>query len=68
VEIRVDDAGPGVPEEERERVFELFYSRRPYGVGIGLATCRQIVGAHGGRILVESSDLGGASFRVWLPG
>jgi two-component system, NtrC family, sensor histidine kinase HydH len=67
VEIHVDDAGPGVPEEERERVFELFYSSRPYGVGIGLATCRQIVAAHGGRLGIESSDLGGASFRVWLP-
>ena len=67
VEIRVDDSGPGVPPEERERVFELFYSSRPYGVGIGLATCRQITAAHGGRIRVEASDSGGASFRVWLP-
>jgi two-component system sensor histidine kinase HydH len=67
VEIRVDDAGPGVPPEDRERVFDLFYSSRPYGVGIGLATCRQIVVAHGGRIRAETSDLGGASFRVWLP-
>lgn len=67
VEIHVDDAGPGVPEEDRERVFELFFSTRPYGVGVGLATCRQIVLAHGGRIWVEPSDLGGASFRVFLP-
>jgi signal transduction histidine kinase len=67
VELRVDDAGPGVPEEDRERVFELFFSTRPYGVGIGLAACRQIVAAHGGRIWVERSELGGASFRVFLP-
>lgn len=67
VELHVDDAGPGVPEEDRERVFELFFSTRPYGVGVGLATCRQIVLAHGGRIWVEPSDLGGASFRVFLP-
>jgi two-component system sensor histidine kinase HydH len=67
VEIRVDDSGPGVSPDERERVFELFYSSRPYGVGIGLATCRQIAAAHGGRIRVETSDSGGASFRVWLP-
>ncbi|MBI5490586.1 MAG: hypothetical protein HY905_24850 [Deltaproteobacteria bacterium] len=67
VEICVDDAGPGVPDEERERVFELFYSSRPYGVGIGLATCRQIVASHGGRLEVARSDLGGASFKVWLP-
>ncbi len=67
VELQVDDAGPGVPEEDRERVFELFFSTRPYGVGVGLATCRQIVAAHGGRIWVAPSDLGGASFRVLLP-
>mgnify|MGYP000047136460 CR=1 FL=1 len=67
VELHVDDAGPGVPEEDRERVFDLFFSTRPYGVGVGLATCRQIVLAHGGRIWVEPSDLGGASFRVFLP-
>ncbi|NMC71452.1 MAG: hypothetical protein GYA57_15485 [Myxococcales bacterium] len=68
VELHVDDAGPGVPEEDRERIFELFFSTRPYGVGVGLATCRQIVLAHEGRIWVEPSDLGGASFRVFLPG
>ena len=67
VELQVDDAGPGVPEEDRERIFELFFSTRPYGVGVGLATCRQIVAAHGGRIWVEPSELGGASFRVFLP-
>ena len=75
IEIRVDDAGPGVPDEERERVFDLFYSGRRYGVGIGLATCRQIVTAHGGRIEVDRSDLGGASARcpdrrhqrAWVP-
>ncbi|MCG3135268.1 MAG: Adaptive-response sensory-kinase SasA [Planctomycetes bacterium] len=72
--VSVDDDGPGVPERERELVFEEFYrgddtlSRRTQGAGIGLALCRRIVLAHGGTVRAErSAGLGGASFRVWLP-
>jgi signal transduction histidine kinase len=74
VAIEVDDDGPGVPERERELVFEEFYrgddtlSRRVEGTGIGLAVSRRIVLAHGGRIeVVKSERLGGACFRVTLP-
>jgi len=72
VEITVDDAGVGVPEEERERIFEPFYRGRAkngqrVGYGLGLALSRSAVQAHGGRIAVGTSPLGGASFRVTLP-
>jgi signal transduction histidine kinase len=62
----VDDDGPGVPEPERERIFELFErgstSKDRPGTGIGLATCRKIVESYGGGIRCEASELGGARF------
>ena len=69
--LTVDDSGPGIPEEDRERVFEKFFRRQlePAGgsVGLGLAICREIVEAHGGAIWVADSRLGGTSMRVALP-
>ena len=70
VRFTVDDNGPGVPEADRERVFGLMEratSSAP-GLGIGLSTCRRIVQAHGGRIGIDDSPLGGASVWVVLPG
>ena len=64
--LEVHDSGPGVPEGERERIFERFVSRRPGGTGLGLAMTRAIVHAHGGEIQVGASALGGAVFRVRL--
>jgi two-component system sensor histidine kinase PilS (NtrC family) len=63
----VEDSGPGIPEEQRARVFEPFYTTRPDGTGLGLATCYQVVDAHGGIVLVGQSELGGARFEVRLP-
>jgi signal transduction histidine kinase len=59
-QIRVSDGGPGVPQAERERVFEPFYSKR--GVGLGLALVRQIARRHGGEARCE-----GSCFYVTLP-
>jgi two-component system, OmpR family, sensor histidine kinase KdpD len=72
VELEVADRGPGVPEEERERIFEKFYRAgdggRVPGTGLGLAICRAVVRAHGGRIAALPRAGGGARFVVWLPG
>ncbi len=73
--VRVDDEGPGVPEEAREQVFRRFQSIRPDGEefgkhsGLGLAIARTIVEGHQGAIAVESRDdrLSGARFVVRLP-
>lgn len=67
--VRVEDAGDGVPEELRERIFEPLFSTRRKGTGLGLAICKQIVERHGGSIRVdpEPSSLGGASLVVGLP-
>lgn len=68
--LTVDDNGPGIPVDQRERVFGVMERgdvRDVPGLGLGLATCRQITQAHGGRISIEESPLGGARVRVSLP-
>ncbi|MEV6559268.1 HAMP domain-containing sensor histidine kinase [Nocardia sp. NPDC051756] len=72
MELAVHDAGPGIPPDERELVFERFYrstaARSMPGSGLGLAIVKQVVARHGGTITVETSDRGGALMRVMLPG
>lgn len=72
LELTVDDAGPGIPEEDRELVFDRFYrstaSRSMPGSGLGLAIVRQVVVKHGGTIAVDVSERGGALIRIVLPG
>ena len=64
----VADSGAGVHEEDREHVFEAFYSTKDGGMGMGLAICRSIVEAHHGEIAVDRDPvLGGARFTVELP-
>jgi signal transduction histidine kinase len=68
VDVTVDDEGPGIPDDERERVFEPFHSTRPgaHG-GIGLALSRRMVEEAGGSVRIEDAPDGGARLRVHLP-
>ncbi|MFN8164005.1 MAG: DUF4118 domain-containing protein [Solirubrobacterales bacterium] len=67
--IRVTDQGPGIPEHERERIFEPFYRRQDsnHGFGLGLAIARGFVDANGGEIAVESVPGQGSTFVVSFP-
>ncbi|MEO8874040.1 MAG: sensor histidine kinase KdpD [Polyangiaceae bacterium] len=69
--VEVADRGPGVPEAERETIFDKFHrGQSEYqkgGIGLGLTICRGIIAAHGGRIWVESRKGGGAVFKFALP-
>jgi len=73
VVVAVEDNGPGIPPRERRRIFEQFYrahdllTRDVEGTGLGLSIARNIVRAHGGRILVEDGARGGSRFVVVLP-
>ncbi|MGI9034052.1 MAG: ATP-binding protein [Acidimicrobiales bacterium] len=70
LEVRLSDEGIGVPEWERDRIFEPFHQGRGRGQGqsgVGLAICRAIVEAHGGRISIERTPGGGATFVFTLP-
>jgi signal transduction histidine kinase len=73
VQIAIADRGPGIPESDREQIFERFYRLKrergnaARGSGLGLAICRGIVAAHGGQIWVEAREGGGCIFRIALP-
>jgi two-component system, OmpR family, sensor histidine kinase KdpD len=72
VTVEVRDRGPGIREEEAERLFERFYrgegqSPRDGGVGLGLTICRAIMRAHGGTIALVNRHEGGAIARLTLP-
>jgi two-component system sensor histidine kinase KdpD len=72
--LRIDviDRGPGIPEAERARIFDMFYSvvrgdRAPQGTGLGLAICRGMIGAHGGSVEALPGEGAGTTIRIVLP-
>ena len=71
VEVRIADTGPGVPEQDRERVFERFVrldpARAAGGSGLGLAIARWVAEAHGGDVRIVSTGPGGTVFAASLP-
>jgi signal transduction histidine kinase len=66
-EIRVRDTGPGIPPEVMERIYDMHFSTKSGGTGVGLYVARSVVESSGGRIAVESRAGEGTSFRVSLP-
>lgn len=69
----VEDDGPGVPKDLREKIFDAFYrpdksrTRDKGGAGLGLATVKKIQQWHNGQVWVEDSELGGARFVLSYP-
>ena len=73
VQVSVSDTGPGIPPNEKEKIFEKFYQigeaggAKPKGTGLGLPICKALVELHGGRIWVESEASRGSTFHYTLP-
>ena len=67
VVVVVRDSGPGLDSKSLERLFEPFYTTKPQGMGMGLAICRSIIEAHGGRLWATTNRDRGASFHFSLP-
>lgn len=67
--IRIDDNGPGIPDDRRERVFEPFFTTKDVGAGtgLGLAIAYGVVRSHGGTITIDRAAQGGASFVIRIP-
>jgi signal transduction histidine kinase len=66
-QVVIEDAGPGIPPAERERIFRPFVTSKRHGTGLGLALVQKIIVFHNGRIVAGDSPLGGASFHIVLP-
>ena len=70
-QLTISDQGGGVPEGERQRIFQIFRRLHPrgahHGAGVGLALCQRIVERHGGAIWVDDAEGGGSAFHVTLP-
>lgn len=67
VEISIEDTGLGIASENLERIFDLFFTTKASGSGLGLPICRRIIEDHGGSILVKSEKGKGSCFTILLP-
>lgn len=68
VALSVEDNGIGVAPENTGQIFDVFFTTRSDGMGIGLAVCRSIVEAHGGALNIARTGSDGSVFRIALPG
>ncbi len=66
--LEFGDTGTGIPERDRDRIFEPYFTTKPSGLGLGLFLTRKIVEAHEGEIVVDSEPEKGTCIRVLLPG
>jgi signal transduction histidine kinase len=73
ITLTVRDTGPGIPDEEQDKVFDRFFrgsiaaAGSIPGTGLGLSIAQEIVRAHGGRVAMESEEGKGSTFVIWLP-
>lgn len=65
--MEIADNGPGIPDDKKPRVFDLYYTTKPTGTGVGLPTVLRIVNEHGGRMELLDAPAGGALFRLEFP-
>ncbi|MEJ2187384.1 MAG: ATP-binding protein, partial [Gemmatimonadota bacterium] len=67
IRLLVHDTGPGIPEEDVQRIFDPFYTRRAGGTGLGLALVHRAVEAHLGTVFVDTAVGAGSTFTIYLP-
>jgi signal transduction histidine kinase len=67
LEVRVSDDGPGIPPEAQEKLFDIFYTTKEGGSGLGLTIVKQIVEAHGGAVSFDTIEKRGTTFTIALP-
>jgi signal transduction histidine kinase len=65
--VTIEDSGPGIPKDARERIFEPFFTTKKQSTGIGLSICHRIITDHGGTLEVASNEGQGAKFLLKLP-
>ena len=67
IALMVEDTGVGIPADKLDRIFDLYFTTKPEGSGIGLSIVYRIAQLHGGEIEVQSTEGRGTTFRLWLP-
>jgi signal transduction histidine kinase len=67
VEVRVEDTGVGIPPQHLEKIFDLYFTTKDHGTGIGLSMVYRIIQMHDGELEVQSTPGSGTTFRILLP-
>ena len=67
VNLRITDSGPGVPPRLRDKIFDPFFTTKSDSSGIGLSISHRIISDHGGSIEIDTSEFGGAEFKIKIP-
>jgi signal transduction histidine kinase len=67
ITVAVEDTGPGIDSKKLESIFDVFFTTKPQGMGLGLAICRMIIDRHGGQLTASSNGKRGALFEFVLP-